>query len=119
MRNVTKMNSVEDDSRLRIKGILRKEKERSDEVLDQVRKLFEEAEIKIRDVVLDRAHCVSKNNPDVIVRFTTFCHRTLFYRKHKTLKGKSVLLDLTKSRLTEPLSDANNLIISRSDTNFC
>ena len=41
------MNSVEDDSRLRIKGILRKEKERSDEVLDQVRKLFEEAEIKI------------------------------------------------------------------------
>ena len=32
---------------LRIKGIPRKEKERSDEVLDQVRKLFEEAELTV------------------------------------------------------------------------
>ena len=38
---------------LRIKGILRKEKERSDEVLDQVRKLLEEAEVTIPDAVLD------------------------------------------------------------------
>ena len=41
---------------LRIKGIPRKEKERSDEVLDQVRKLFEEAEVTIPDAVLERAH---------------------------------------------------------------
>ena len=66
---------------LRIKGIPRKEKERSDEVLDQVRKLFEEAEFTIPDVVLDRAHRASKNNLDVIVRFTTFRHGILFYRK--------------------------------------
>ena len=79
---------------MRIKGIPRKEKERYDEVLDQLRKLFEEAEVTIPDAVLDRAHPVSKNNPDVIVSFTTFRHRTLFYRKRKTLKGKSVHLDL-------------------------
>ena len=91
------MNSMEDDSHFRIKGIPRKEKERSDEVLDEVRKLFQEAEVTIPDAVLDRPHCVSKNNPDVIVRFTTLRQRTLFYRKHKTLKGKSVHLDLTKS----------------------
>ena len=103
---------------LRIKGILRKEKERSDEVLDQVRKLFEEAEVTIPDAVLDWAHHVSKNNPDVIVRFTTFRHRTLFYRKRKTLKGKSVHLDLTKSRL-KLLNDAKNLISNRSDITFC
>ena len=45
---------------LRIKCILRKEKERSNEVLAQVRKLFEEANVTISNVVLDRAHCVSK-----------------------------------------------------------
>ena len=55
----------------------RKEKERSDEVLEQVRNLFEEAEVTIPDAVLDRAHHVSDSNHDVIVRFTTFCHRTL------------------------------------------
>ena len=103
---------------LRIKGIPRKEKERSDEVLEQVRKLFGEAEVTIPDAVLDRAHCVSKSNHDVSVRFTTFRHRTFFYRKRKTLNGKSVHLDLTKSRL-KLLNDAKNLISSRSDIAFC
>ena len=82
---------------MRIKGISRKEKERADEVLEQVRKLFGEAQVTIPDAVLDRAHRVSKSNHDVIVRFTTFCYRTLFHRKRKTLKGKSMHLDLTKS----------------------
>ena len=82
---------------LRMKGILRKEKEKSDEVLEQVRELFEEAEVTVPDAVLDRAHLVTKSNRDVIARFTTFRHRTLFSRKRKTLKGKSVNLDLTKS----------------------
>ena len=53
---------------LKIKGIPRKEKERSDEVLKQVRKLFGEAEVTIPDVVLDRAHRVSKSNHDVIYK---------------------------------------------------
>ena len=83
---------------LRIKGKPRKEKVSlfslslslsllSDEVLEQVRKLqvasVREAKITIPDAVLDRAHRVSKSNHDVIVRFRTFCHRTLFYRKRK------------------------------------
>ena len=103
---------------LRTKGIPRKEKERSDEVLEQVRKLFGEADVTIPDAVLYIAHHVSKSNHDVIVRFTTFRHRTLFYRKRKTLKGKSVHLALTKSRL-KLLNNANNLISSRSDIAFC
>ena len=83
---------------MRIKGKPRgrKERERSNEVLKQVRRLFEEAEVTILDAVLDRAHRVSKSNDDVIVRFTTFCHRTLLYRKRKTLKDKSVHLDFDK-----------------------
>ena len=92
---------------LKIKGIPRKEKRRSDEELDEVRKLLEEVEVTIPDAVLGRAHCVSKNNPDIIVRFTTFCNRTLFYRECKTLKDKSVHLDLTKSQL-KLLNDAKN-----------
>ena len=102
----------------RIKAMPRKEKKRSDEVLEHVRELFGEAEVTIPDAVLHRAHPVSKSNHDVIVRFTTFRHRTLFYRKPKTLKGKSVHLDLTKSRL-KLLSDANNLMSSRNDIAFC
>ena len=74
---------------MRIKGVPRKEKERSDEVLDQVKKSFEEAEATIPDSVLDRALRVSENNHDLVGRFTTFRHRTLFYRERKTLKGKS------------------------------
>ena len=102
----------------RIKGIPRKERNRSDEVLEQVRKSFGEVEVAIPDAVLDRAHHVSKSNHDVIVRVITFCHRTLFYRKCKTLKGKSMHLDLTKTRL-KLLNDAKNLISSRSDIAFC
>ena len=103
---------------MRIKGKPRGKKERSNKVLKQIRRLFEETEVTILDAVLDRAHRVSKSNHDVIVRFTTFRQRTLLYRKRKTLKGKSVHLDLTKSRL-KLLNNAKHLISSKSDINFC
>ena len=39
------------------------------------------------------------NCKSVIVRFTTFRHRTMFYRARKNLKkGVKIRLDLTKSR---------------------
>ena len=51
-------------------------------------------------VCIDRAHRVSRTDDTVIVRFTTFRHRTMFYRKRKELKnGVKVHLDLTKARL--------------------
>ena len=53
----------------------------------------------IPDPYIDRAHRVSKTNDTVIVRFTTFRHRTMFYRNKKALKGGvTAHLDLTKSR---------------------
>ena len=103
---------------LRIKGIPRKEKEKSDEVLDQVRSFFDEAEVTIPDAVLDSVHCVSKKNNDIIVRFTTFRHRTLFYRKRKSLKGKSMHLDLMKSRL-QLLNNAKKVITNKDNISFC
>ena len=65
-----------------------------------MRKLFDEANVVIPDTCIDRAHHVSKANDTVIVRFTTFRHRTMFYCNKKALKGGvAVHLDLTKSRL--------------------
>ena len=83
---------------LRIKGLTKKPR-RCKGVLNQVSNLFKEAEVGIPDAVLDRAHRISKDNNDVIDRFTTLRHRTLFYRNRKKLKSQSIHLDLTKSRL--------------------
>ena len=90
LRSAKKMNSMEDDYAWEQKVYLkRKKRDLMNEVQDKVRNLFEEAEVTIPDTVLDRAHHASKNN-NIIIRFTTFCHRTLFYRNYKTLEGKTV-----------------------------
>ena len=90
---------------LRIKGIPRKVKEKSDEVLDQVRSLFDVAEVNIPAAVLDRAHHVSKKTNGII-------------RKRKSLKGKSVHLDLMKSRL-QLHSNAKKVITNKDNISFC
>ena len=103
---------------LRIKGLTKKIKEDANDVLNQVRDLFKEAEVEIIDAVLDRAHRISKESNDVIVRFTTFRHRTLFYRNRKKLKNQSIHLHLTKSRLSL-LNKARKLIENNEDIAFC
>ena len=62
----------------------KKTKQDANDVLNQVRDLFKEAEVEIPYPALDRAHKISKENNDVIVRFTTSRRRTLFYRNRKT-----------------------------------
>ena len=85
---------------LRIKNMKKQENESSDKVLEEIQCLFSEASINIPDACIDRAHRVSKTDGTMIVRFTTFRHRTIFYRKKKELKnGVKVHLDLTKARL--------------------
>ena len=61
--------------------------ESSDKVQDEIKCLFSETSINIPDVCFDCAHHVSKTDDTVIVRFTTFRHRTMFYRKRKELKN--------------------------------
>ena len=85
---------------LRIKGLTKKIKQDANDVLNQVRNLFKEAEVEIPDAVLDRAHRISKENNYAIVHFTIFRRRTLFYRNRKKLKNQIIHLDLTKSRLS-------------------
>ena len=85
---------------LRIKNMKKQENESSDKVLHEINCLFSEASINIPDVCIDCAHHVSKIDDTVIVVFTTFRHRTMFYRKRKELKnGVCVHVDLTKARL--------------------
>ena len=66
----------------------KQENESSDKVPEAVKCLFSEASINIPDACIDRAHGVSRTDDTVIVRFTTFRHRTMFYRKRKELKNE-------------------------------
>lgn len=104
---------------LRIDGVpSATEKESSEEVLETVKSLISESGCDIPDAVIDRAHRIGKNYTDkksnlpcksIIVRFTTFRHRTMLYRNRSKLKKAKVKLDLTKKRY-EIYSDAINFV---------
>ena len=75
-----------------------------------------------------RAHRIGASYPDritstkyksIIVRFTIFRHRTLFYRARKNLKSRfKVKFDITKSRFNL-LKRTNNHVKEISTINFC
>ena len=111
---------------LRIDGVPSTDKESSDEVLEKVKSLASESECDIPDVVIDRAHRIGKEYRDkrsnlscksVIVRFTTFRHRTIFYRNRNKLKKAKVKIDLTKRRY-DIYKDAINFVKNYSKVNF-
>ena len=109
--NEKKLEELEQYGRrlcLRLDGVPHKEVESSYEVLNTVKEKIKEVGADIPDVVIDRAHRIGMPYVDdqsrvktqsIIVRFTTFRHRTMFYNKRKLLKGNiRVKLDLTKER---------------------
>ena len=73
---------------LRIKNMKKQENESSGKFLEAVKCLFSEASIDIPVACIDRAHRVSRTDDTVTVRFTTFRHPTMFYRKRKELKNE-------------------------------
>ena len=93
---------------IRIDGVPTVDNEISDQVLDKVKSLIKETSCDIPDVVIDRAHRIGKGYNDkktnvccksMIVCFTTFGHRTMFYRSRANLKNNVKLkLDSTKNR---------------------
>ena len=113
---------------LRIDSVPAVKDESSDDILEFTKSLFKEAKVAVPDNVLDRAHRVgpsytdrktSKKCKSIIVRFTTFRHRTLLYRARKNVKsGFKVKLDLTKSRFS-PLKKANNHVKEIPAISFC
>ncbi len=106
---------------LRIDGIELPQKgvnESGEEVLGKVKKVFDELEVDVPDTVIDRAHRIgpkSKNRDgklrqQVIVRLTTWRHRTAIYRARKKAKSPvKIRLDLTKPRL-DLLISANDIL---------
>ena len=113
---------------LRIDGIPTEKKVPSENVLDKVPEMWTEAGVDIPNEVVDRAHRIGPSYTDknsnvecksVIVRFTTFRHRTMADRAKKKMKsGVRVKLDLTKSRYTL-LTDANKVVNQNLDIKFC
>ena len=83
---------------LRVKNMKKQENKSSDKVLEAVKCLFSEASINMPDACIDRAHRVSRTDDTVTVPFTTFRHRTMFYRKRKELKN-GVTFHLNKSQI--------------------
>ena len=93
---------------LRMEGVPMKKEETADEVLDFVSEKIKEIGVNVPDVILDRAHRVGKPYKDresgimlqsILVKFTTFRHRTLLYKNRKKLGDNVTLrLDLTRAR---------------------
>ena len=91
---------------LRLDGMPCEEKETSDLVYEKVKNIIKNYEIDIPDLVIDRAHRIGHKFVDessgnqvqsVILRFTTFRHRTQLYRYRKKSEkdnGIRVRLDL-------------------------
>ena len=94
---------------LRISGIKvpRSGKETAEESVEKVNAVFKELKVDIPDAVLDRAHRNGKPKMvgkmkvhQMIVRFTTWRHRTLVYRARKNSKKYKILSD--PFRLSDP-----------------
>ena len=106
---------------LRIEVVEHKVNEKSEEFLEVIN-IIKESEAKIPESVLDRSHHIGPayNNNDtekkmesIIVKFTTFRHRTFFYANCKNIKsGARIRLDLTKDRY-------NLLVSARKRVNNC
>ena len=89
-RLVKKSDDLEQYGRrlcLRILDVDGGDSETSDDVFDKCTESFNKLELDIPGSCIDRAHRIGKKTPGrvrpIIVRFTTWRHRTMVYRKRK------------------------------------
>lgn len=110
---------------LRIEGIPavgEGKSESGEQCLTKVKQMFKKLNVNVPDAVIDRAHRIGNRN-QMIVRFTTWRHRTLVYRARKKPESPyKIRLDLTKKRLstviaTNDVLQAKNLGFSFADVN--
>ena len=111
---------------LRIDGLPVDNNESSEDVLEKVKTKWVESGINIPDSLIDRAHRIGSVSKDrvtnedrqsVIVRLTTFRHRTMIYRNRKKMEGLSVKLDLTRKRY-KTLVDARKKVDGNEKVKF-
>ena len=104
---------------LRIDSVPKQNNENAEDVFKFVKGLIEKVpDLEISGAVIDRAHRTGPGYTDIktqkvcksiIVRFTTFRHRTAFYRARRSIGNRAqVRLDLTKRRY-DTLKAANEL----------
>ena len=97
---------------LRITNIPCKKDETLEKVLEKVKKMINEAGIDVPDSNTDRAHRIGPKKDKkqaIMVKFTTFRHRTLLFRARRKLKnGLKLNVDLSKERF-KLLLDTQNM----------
>ena len=99
--------------------------ESGEECLKIVKKIFKELNVSVPDTVIDRAHRIGKTKEyrgkryrQIIVRFTTWRHRTAVYRARKKSKKYKIWLDLTKRRL-KTQDEANSILEAKEKSDDC
>ena len=74
-----------------------------EKVLEKVKRLVNEAGVDIPDSNINKAHRIrtkKDKKQTIIVKFTTFRHRTLLYRARRKLKnGVKLHIDLSKIQI--------------------
>ena len=99
-------NSTLDGYLFQIEEIVKRQKEKAEDVINLVKECFAEADFDIPDAVLDRAHRIGpvyKNESDqdiqgIIVQSNNFRYRSMFYKNVLQLqRGKHVRINLTSN----------------------
>ena len=99
--------------------------ERSEDLISKVKEIIGESEAEIPHAFVDRVHRVGKplvgedgtRKQQVIVKFTTWHHRSLFYRNRKKLSSVKVYLDLTQTKF-KLLKDSQAKVQRSNDVDF-
>ena len=77
--------------------------ETSDDAFDKCIELFNRLALDIPEACINREHRIGKKTPGrvrpIIIRFTTWRHRTMVYRRRKDCVNCRITLDLTKTRM--------------------
>ena len=106
---------------LRITNIPCEKDETSEKVLEKIKRLVNEAGVDIPDSNIDRAHRIGPKKDKkqaIIVKLTTFRHRSLLYRARRKLKnGVKLHIDLSKKRF-KLLLDAQKYVENVGEVRF-
>ena len=102
---------------LRINGVEKAQNETADDCLEKVQNICNDLGVEIPPESIERAHRVGKERKAIIVKFTSFKHRTMVYRKRNKNGPVKIHLDLTKPRL-KLLDEAKELVTEDCKVNF-
>ena len=111
---------------LRIEDVPVANEETAEEVFKKTENMLKNVCPNLSGDCIDRVHRIGPDYTcyksqekcrSIMVRFVSFKHRTLFYRKRASLKNVRVKIDLTKRRY-EVLKKAINLVNGNNDVDY-